>query len=146
VSQHASQLRKPKSSTVQKTKEAASRKQTQKPAQPTSGKAGSQAATLASRIRQPAKLPAKAKQDRAQPTKAVLLSAPEQVAAQTRTAVQSGAPGKHKITVPKTRQPAKPALTKKPKAAVLTSQVKKATSNKIAAQTRTVRSSKASGS
>jgi hypothetical protein len=45
-----------------------------------------------------------------------------------------------------TRQPAKPALTKKPKAAVLTSQVKKATSSKTAAQTRMVRPSKASGS
>jgi hypothetical protein len=45
-----------------------------------------------------------------------------------------------------TRQPAKPALTKKPKAAVLTSQGKKATSSKTAAQTRTARRSKASGS
>jgi hypothetical protein len=146
ASQPASQLRKPKSSTVQKTKAVASRKQTQKPAQPTNGKAGLQAVTPVPPIHQPAKLPAKAKQDRAKPTKAVLLSAPEQVAVQTHTAAQSGAPGKHKITVPKTRQPAKPALTKKPKAAALTSQVKKATSNKIAAPTRTVRSSKASGS
>lgn len=146
VSQPASQLRKPKPLTAQKTKAVVSHKQTQKPAQPTSGKAGSQAATPALPILQPAKLPAKAKQDRAKPTKAVLLSAPEQVAVQTHTAAQSGAPGRHKITVPKTRQPAKPALTKKPKAAVLTSQVKKTTSNKIAAPTRTVRSSKASGS
>jgi hypothetical protein len=45
-----------------------------------------------------------------------------------------------------TRQPAKPALTKKPKAAVLTSQVKKATSSKTVAQTRTVRPSKVNGS
>jgi hypothetical protein len=45
-----------------------------------------------------------------------------------------------------TRQPVKPALTKKPKAAVLTSQVKKTTSSKTAARTRTARPSKASGS
>jgi hypothetical protein len=85
---------KPKSSVAPQTKAVVSRKQTPKPAKPISGKAGSQAATLA--------LP--------------------------------------------TRQPAKPALTKKPKAAVLTSQVKKATSSKTAAQTRMVRQSKASGS
>jgi hypothetical protein len=94
ASQPASQLRKHKSSTVQKTKAAVSRKPIPRPAQLTSGKAGSQAATPALQ----------------------------------------------------TRQPAKPALTKKPKAAVLTSQVKKATPSKTAAQTRTARPSKASGS
>jgi len=45
-----------------------------------------------------------------------------------------------------TRQPVKPALTKKPKAVVLTSQAKKATLSKTAARTRTARPSKASGS
>ena len=85
---------KSKSSAAQKTKAVVSRKQTPKPAQPTSGKAGSQAATPAS----------------------------------------------------PTRQPAKPALTKKPKAAVLTSQVKKPTPSKTVARTRTARPSKASGS
>ena len=58
-----------------------------------------------------------------------------------------GQSGKQPVTAAlQTRQPAKPALTKKPKAAVLTSRVKKATSSKTAAQTRTARSSKASGS
>ena len=85
---------KPKSSAVQKTKAVASRKPTPKPAQLTSGKAGSQAITPASPI----------------------------------------------------RQPAKPALTKKPKAAVLTSQVKKATPSKTVARTRTARPSKVNGS
>jgi hypothetical protein len=46
---------KPKSSAVQKTKAVASRKQTPKPAQPISGKAGSQAATPVLLTRQPAK-------------------------------------------------------------------------------------------
>ena len=85
---------KPKSSAVQKTKAVASRKPTPKPAQLTSGKAGSQAATP------------------------VLL----------------------------TRQPASQAPTVKRKAAVLTSQVKKATPSKTVARTRTARPSKASGS
>jgi hypothetical protein len=146
ASQPASPLRKPKSSAVQKTKAAVLRKQTQKRAQAISGKAGSQAATPALPSRQPAKPAVKAKQDRAQLTKVALLSPPEQVAVQARMEAQSGALGKHKVTVPKTRQPAKPALTKKPKVVVLTSQVKKATPSKTAAQTPTVRSSKASGS
>jgi hypothetical protein len=94
VRKPASQKPKSKASAAPQTKAVASRKPKPKPARPTSGVTGSQAATP------------------------VLL----------------------------TRQPAKPALTKKPKAAVLTSQAKKATSSKTAARTRTARPSKASGS
>ena len=50
------------------------------------------------------------------------------------------------IPASKTRQLAQPALTKKRKAAVLTSAVKKATPSKTRVQTRTARPSKVSGS
>ena len=79
-------------------------------------------------------------------------AAPSTKAGSSRKAEPKSAPaalgqsGKQPVTAAlPTRQPAKPALTKKPKAAVLISRVKKATSNKTAAQTRTALPSRANG-
>ena len=142
----ASQKPKSKASAAPQIKAVASRKQKPKPARPTSGGTGLQVVTPASQTRQPVKPAAKAKPARAPSIKAALLSQQEQAPAPIRTELQSGDLGQPKVTVRKTRQPAKPVLTKKPKAAVLTSQVKKATPSKTAARTRTARPSKASGS
>ena len=94
-------------------------------------------------VRKPVSQKPKSKASAAPQTKAVASRKPKpKPARQT-----SGGTGLQVATpASPTRQPAKPALTKKPKAAVLTSQVKKATSSKTAAQTRMVRQSKASGS
>jgi hypothetical protein len=60
---------------------------------------------------------------------------------------KSGVAGKPQATpASKTRQPVSQAPTAKRKAAVLTSQVKKATSSKTVARTRTARQSKVNGS
>jgi len=101
--------------------------------------------TLVSRqaVRKPVNQKPKSKASAALQTKAVVSRKPKpKPVRQT-----SGGTGLQVATpASPTHQPAKPALTKKPKAAVLTSQVKKATSSKTAAQTRMVRQSKASGS
>jgi hypothetical protein len=94
-------------------------------------------------VRKPASQKPKSKALAAPQTKAVASRKPKPKAARQ----TSGGIGSQVATpASPTRQPAKPALTKKPKAAVLTSQVKKATPSKTAARTRTVRPSKASGS
>jgi hypothetical protein len=146
VSQPASQSPKRKPSVAQPTTQVKSRKQTPKPAQITSGKDGLQAQTPAFPIRLPVKPAVKAKAARVPSIKAALLSQLEQVPALTLTEVQSGDLGQVKVTARKTRQPASQAQTPKRKAAALTSAGKKTTRNKTAAQTRTVRQSKASGS
>jgi hypothetical protein len=136
----ANQKPKSKISAAQAGITAQSRKPKLKAALPTSGESGLQVATTAS---QPASKLRKPKSSAVQKTKAVASRKQTQKPAQP----TSGKAGSQAATpVLLTRQPAKPALTKKPKAAVLTSQVKKATPNKTAAQTRTVRQSKASGS
>jgi hypothetical protein len=84
---------KPKSSAVQKTKAVASRKQTPKPAQPISGKAGSQAATPASQTRQPASQAPTAKRKAAVLTSQVKKPTPSKTAARTRTARPSKVSG-----------------------------------------------------
>jgi hypothetical protein len=76
-------------------------------------------------------------------TKAVVSRKPVQKAA----LAKRGQTGKSAaIPVSKTHPPASPAQTPKRKAAVLTSAGKKTTQSKTAAQTRTVRQSKARGS
>jgi hypothetical protein len=146
ASQPAPQSRKRKPSVAQPTTQAKSRKQTPKPAQTISGKDGLQAQIPASPIRLPVKPAVKAKAARVPSTKAALLSQLERVPALTLTEAQSGELGQVKATARKTRQPAQPAQTPKRKAAASTSAGKKTTQSKIAAQTRTVRQSKARGS
>jgi hypothetical protein len=93
--------------------------------------------------RKPASQKPKSKALAAPQTKAVVLRKPKPKPARQ----MSGETGSQSATpASPTHQPAKPALTKKPKAAVLTSQVKKPTPSKTAARTRTARPSKASGS
>jgi hypothetical protein len=94
-------------------------------------------------VRKPASQKPKSKALAAPQTKAVASRKPKpKPARQTsgETGLQVATPASP------TRQPVKPALIKKPKAAVLTSQVKKTISSKTAARTRTARPSKASGS
>ena len=136
----ASQKPKSKASAAQVGTTAQLRKPKQKPARQTSGGTGSQPATTAS---QPASQLRKPKSSTAQKTKAAVSRKQTQKPAQP----TSGKAGSQVATPALlTRQPAKPALTKKPKAVVLTSQVKKATPSKTAARTRMARPSKASGS
>jgi hypothetical protein len=94
-------------------------------------------------VRKPASQKPKSKASAAPQTKAVVSRKPKpKPARQT-----SGGTGSQSATpVSPTRQPASQAPTAKRKAAVLTSQVKKPTPSKTAAQTRTARPSKASGS
>ena len=94
-------------------------------------------------VRKPASQKPKSKASAAQQTKAVA-SRKQKPKPARQTSGETGL----QVATPAspTRQPAKPALTKKPKAAVLTSQVKKVTSSKTVAQTRTVRPSKVNGS
>jgi hypothetical protein len=135
-----SQKPKSKTSVAQAGTTAPSRKSKPKAARQTSGESGLQVATTAS---QPASQLRKPKSSTAQKTKAV--ASPKQTPKLAQ--LTSGKAGSQAATpVLPTRQPAKPALTKKPKAAVLTSQVKKPTPSKTAARTRTARPSKASGS
>jgi hypothetical protein len=140
VRKPVSQKPKSKASAAQVGTTAQLRKPKQKPARQTSGGTGSQPATTAS---QPASQLRKPKSSTAQKTKAAVSRKPTPKPAQ----LTSGKAGSQAATpVLLTRQPVKPALTKKPKAVVLTSQVKKATPSKTVARTRTARPSKVNGS
>jgi hypothetical protein len=140
VRKPANQKPKSKTSAAQAGTTAPSRKPKQKAVLPTSGESGLQVATTAS---QPASPLRKPKSSTVQKTKAVVSRKQTQKPAQP----TNGKAGSQAATpVLLTRQPAKPALTKKPKAVVLTSQAKKATPSKTVAQTRMARQSKASGS
>ena len=131
---------------AQPTKQASSRKQTQKPVQTISGKDGLQPATPVSKTRLPVKPAVKAKAARAPSIKAVLLSQQGQAPVLTPTETLSGERGQLKTRASKTRQVAKAAPTKKQKAAASTTPVKKRIKKQTLAQTRTARPSKARGS
>ena len=141
----AKQKPKRKRSVAQSTKQVASRKQTQKPAQQEHGQGGSQQAIPASKLPLPVKPAVKRKPKAVPSTKAALLSVPGLAVVLTPTVVQSGEAGKRKTTASKTRQPVVQAPTKKRKAAVSTTAVKKTTKSKTPVQTRTARPSKAGG-
>jgi len=142
----ASQKPKSKALAAPQIKAVASRKPKPKPARQTSGGTGSQSAIPASQTRQPAKPAVKVKPARAPSIKAALLSQQEQAPVPIPTEIQSGGLGQVKVTVRKTRQLASQAPTQKRKAVVLTSAGKKTTPSKTAAQIRTARPSKVSGS
>jgi hypothetical protein len=135
-----SQKPKSKASAAQVGTTAQLRKQKQKPARPTSGENGLQVATTAS---QPASQLRKPKSLTAQKTKAAVSRKQTPKPAQLTSGKAGLRPATPALQI---RQPASQAPTPKRKAAVLTSQVKKATPSKTAAQTRTARPSKASGS
>ena len=135
-----SQKPKSKASAAQVVTTAQLRKQKQKPARPTSGETGLQVATTVS---QPASQLRKPKSSTAQKTKAAVSRKQIPKPAQ----LTSGKAGLRPATpVLQIRQPASQAPTSKRKVAVLTLAGKKATPSKTAAQTRTARPSKASGS
>lgn len=146
ASQPASKSAKRKPSVAQPTKQAQSPKQTQKPAQLTSGKDGLQPAIPVSKTRLPVKPAVKAKAVRVPSIKAALLSQQEQAPVLTPTEALSGERGQLKTRASKTRQVAKVAPTKKPKAVASTTQAKKRTVKQTPAQTRTARPSKVRGS
>ena len=95
--------------------------------------------------RQRAKSAAKAKPVAAPLTAQEPLPAFDKVHVPTLTEYLSGVSGKPKAAAPRTRQPAKPALKQKPKAAKQASSGKKATRAKASAPTRTASRSGASG-
>ena len=136
--------RKPK--VAQPTKQASSRKQTPNPVLAVLGQGGLQRQIRASKTSLPVKPAVKAKAARVPSIKAALLSQQGQAPVLTPTEALSGERGQLKTRASKTRQPAKAAPTKKPKAAASTTQAKKRTAKQTPAPTRTARPSKARGS